>query len=206
MGRATRQTTDRATSGRRAALRTGPPGRGQRCTLDQLQRHRASGPSDQRTDDADTYQLTFWPRASGVYRLQPDSCNVRWDYAPGVRLGLLESTTHRWTGQLGPRLFRRILREKCRRAVGTHARIQQARFSLCHRRDGRAGNTILPTNLCIRRPDHLISDCWPARLLEQGQRRRTSCRDALRADSDTTGLIQPMPSERLQSWHYNTPN
>ena len=32
-----------------------------------------------------------------------------------------------------------------------------------------------------------------------------SCRDALRADSDTTGRIQPLPSEGRQSWHYDTP-
>jgi len=32
-----------------------------------------------------------------------------------------------------------------------------------------------------------------------------SCRDALLADSDTSGRIQPTPSERRQSWHYDTP-
>ena len=41
---------------------------GSRCrTPDQLQRHRAAGPSDQRTDDADTYQWTSRTRAPGVY-------------------------------------------------------------------------------------------------------------------------------------------
>ncbi len=40
----------RHASGRRTAI-CGPC-----CTPDQLQRHRAAGPSDQRTDDADTYQ------------------------------------------------------------------------------------------------------------------------------------------------------
>ena len=60
-------------SGRRAALRVGPPGRaarraaGPRSTQDQLQRHSAAGPSDQRTDDADTYQWTSRTRAPGVY-------------------------------------------------------------------------------------------------------------------------------------------
>ena len=33
---------------------------------------------------------------------------------------------------------------------------------------------------------------------------KTSCRDALRADSETSGWIQPTPSEGLQSWHYDT--
>ena len=68
-------------AGLRAALRTGPPGhatrraagqcyapgRGPRRTPDQLQRLRAAGPSDQRTDDADTYQWTSRTRAPGVY-------------------------------------------------------------------------------------------------------------------------------------------
>ena len=37
------------------------------------------------------------------WSLQPDSCTVRWDYARGSDSAMLESTTHRWTGQLGPR-------------------------------------------------------------------------------------------------------
>ena len=88
--------------GRRAMLRVGPPGRATRRAAgphhapDQLQRHRAAGPSDQRTDDANTYQWTstagFMYRTLGVLGLRS-----------GVGLGLLESTTHRWTGQLGPR-------------------------------------------------------------------------------------------------------
>jgi hypothetical protein len=45
-------------------------------------------------------------------------------------------------------VFHSILHKKNRRAVGTHygptlIRLGQARFSLCHRRDGRAGTTIL---------------------------------------------------------------
>jgi hypothetical protein len=32
-----------------------------------------------------------------------------------------------------------------------------------------------------------------------------SCRDAPRADSETSGRIQPTPSEGRQSWHYYTP-
>ena len=32
----------------------------------------------------------------------------------------------------------------------------------------------------------------------------TSSRDALRADSDTLGRLQPTPSEGLQRWHYDT--
>ena len=65
----------------RAVLRVGPPGRATRPaaephhapghaprrTQDQLQRLRAAGPSDQRTDDADTYQWTSRTRAPGVY-------------------------------------------------------------------------------------------------------------------------------------------
>ena len=43
------------------------PDYGPRCTPDQLQRLRAAGPSDQRTDDADTYQWTSRTRAPGVY-------------------------------------------------------------------------------------------------------------------------------------------
>ena len=43
------------------------PGRGPCRTPDQLQRHPAAGPSDQRTDDADTYQWTSRTRAPGVY-------------------------------------------------------------------------------------------------------------------------------------------
>ncbi len=81
-GRATRRAAGpRYASGRRAALHAGPPGRatrraaglryapdrGPRCTPDQLQRHRTAGPSDQRTEDADTYQWTSRPRAPGVY-------------------------------------------------------------------------------------------------------------------------------------------
>jgi hypothetical protein len=71
----------RYASGRRAALRVGPPSRATRraagpryasdrrprCTPDQLQRHCTAGPSDQRTEDADTYQWTSRPRAPGVY-------------------------------------------------------------------------------------------------------------------------------------------
>ena len=37
------------------------------------------------------------------WSLQPDSCTIRWDYARGSDSAMLESTTHRWTGQIGPR-------------------------------------------------------------------------------------------------------
>ncbi len=37
------------------------------------------------------------------------------------------------------------------------------------------------------------------------QKVKTSCRDALRADSDASGRIQPTSSEGRQSWHYDTP-
>jgi hypothetical protein len=45
---------------------------------------------------------------------------------------------------------------------------------------------------------------WPA-LTATTQEVYKSCRDALRADSDTIGRIQPMPSEGRQSWHYDIP-
>jgi hypothetical protein len=82
--------------------------------------------------------------------------------------------------------FRRILRKKYRRAVGTHygqTRIRQAEFSLCHRRDGRAGTTLLQlVSVSDDRTKALPSDYGPAGLLEQGQRRRIrrSRRTALR--------------------------
>jgi hypothetical protein len=71
-------------------------------------------------------------------------------------------------------MFRHILRKKYRRAVGTHywpTRIRQARFSLCHRRDGRAGTTILQlVSVPDFRTKALLSDYRPAALPEQGQR------------------------------------
>jgi hypothetical protein len=73
-------------------------------------------------------------------------------------------------------VFRSIPRKKYRRAVGTHygpTRTRQAGISLCHRRDGRAGTTILQL---VSAPDVrtrvLQSDYGPAGLPEQGQRRR----------------------------------
>ncbi len=73
-------------------------------------------------------------------------------------------------------LFRHILRKKYGRAVGTRygpTRIRQAGFSLCHRRNGRAGTTILQL---VSEPDvrtkALPSDYGPAGLPEQGQHRR----------------------------------
>ena len=70
-------------------------------------------------------------------------------------------------------VFRRILRKKYRRAVGTHygpTRIRQAGFSLCHRRDGRAGTTILqPVSASDDRTKALLSDYGPAGLLEHGK-------------------------------------
>ena len=56
--------------GPRCELDYGPryaSGRRPRHTQDQPQRHRAAGPLDQRTDDADTYQWTSRTRAPGVY-------------------------------------------------------------------------------------------------------------------------------------------
>ncbi len=83
------------------------------------------------------------------------------------------------------RVHRSILRKKYRRAVGTHygpTLIRQAGFSLCHRRDGRAGTTTLQL---VSAPDvrtkALPSDYGPAGLPEQGQRSsiRRSCRIVL---------------------------
>ncbi len=82
-------------------------------------------------------------------------------------------------------LFRRILRKEYRRTVGTHyglTRIHQAEFSLCYRRDGRAGTTILQlVSASYNRTKALPSDYGPAGLLEQGQRRsiRRSSRTVL---------------------------
>ncbi len=63
-------------------------------------------------------------------------------------------------------LFRRILRTKYRRAVGTHygpTRMHQAGFSPRHRRDGRAGTTILLlVSAFFDRTKALISDYGPA--------------------------------------------
>ncbi len=73
-------------------------------------------------------------------------------------------------------MSRRIVRKKHRRAVGTHyepTRIQQARFSLCHRRGGRTGTTILQlVSASDDRIKALLSDYGQAGLLEHGQRRR----------------------------------
>ncbi len=70
-----------------------------------------------------------------------------------------------------------ILRKEYRLAVGTHyglTRICQAGLSLCHRRGGRAGTTILQrVSASDDRTKALISDYGPAGLLEQWQRRRT---------------------------------
>ncbi len=86
-------------------------------------------------------------------------------------------------------VFRRILRKKYRRAVGTHywpTRIRRAGSSLCHRRDGRAGTTILQI---VSAPDvrtkALPTDYGPAGLPEQGQRRRI--RQSRRIFNETTG-------------------
>ncbi len=61
-------------------------------------------------------------------------------------------------------------------AIGTHygpTRIRQAEFSLCCRRDGRAGTTILQlVSASDDRTKALPSDYGPAGLLEQGQCRR----------------------------------
>ena len=103
-----RAVTVLAVPGRRAVLRVGLPGRatrraagplhargrGPRSTPDQLQCHRAAGPSDQRTDDADTYQWTSRTSAPGVYNL----IHVPYAGTTGSDSAMLESTTHRWTG------------------------------------------------------------------------------------------------------------
>jgi hypothetical protein len=50
-------------SGRRAVLPTRPPGREHLRTPDQLLRHREAGPSDQRTDYADTFSAAYDKRS-----------------------------------------------------------------------------------------------------------------------------------------------
>ena len=73
-------------------------------------------------------------------------------------------------------VFRLILRKEYRQAVGTHygqTRIRQSEFSLCHRRNSRAGTTILQlVSASDDRTKTLLSDYGPARLLEQRQRSR----------------------------------
>ncbi len=118
MGRATSRTTDRAksrttgratrraagprhASGRQTALRTGPPG----CTM-----RRAAGSAARRTNYSVTAPLdlrTTPIQTNGHRGPAPLECTAGFMYRTlglrlGVRLGLLESTTHRWTGQLGP--------------------------------------------------------------------------------------------------------
>jgi hypothetical protein len=120
-------------------------------------------------------------------------------------------------------LFRRILRKKYRRAVGTHygpTRTRQAGFSLCHRRDGRAGTTILQlVSASYDRTKALISDYGPAGLLEQGQRhrirrsRRTVLRDygpeeaasSRRRSVGTAGSFQGLQADREQRTPPTTP-
>ncbi len=102
-------------------------------------------------------------------------------------------------------LFRRILRKEYRRAVGTHygpTRIRQAEFSLCHRRDGRAGTTIPQlVSASYNRTKALPSDYGPAWLLEQGQRRRIrwSRRTVLRDYRPKTVLRDYRPKEAASS-------
>ncbi len=73
--------------------------------------------------------------------LLDDACGAK-----GV-LAEFRTTTSRAAPTSPPEgVIRHILRKKYGRAVGTHYgqnRIRQAGFSLCHRRDGRAGTTIL---------------------------------------------------------------
>jgi hypothetical protein len=113
-------------------------------------------------------------------------------------------------------VFSRRLRKKYRLAVGTHygqTRVRQAGFSLCHRRDGRAGTTILQlVSVSDDRTKALLSDYGPAGLLEQGQRRRIrrSSRTVLRDHGPkeaassrrravgTAGPFQGLPANREQ--------
>ncbi len=116
-------------------------------------------------------------------------------------------------------LFRLIPRKKNRRAVGTHygpTQIRQARFSLCHRRDGRAGTTII--QLVSTSDDStkaLLSDDGQAGLLEQGQRNSIcrSSRIVLRdyrqeeaASSRRRAVNSPGPFQGpLVDWEQRTP-
>ena len=77
-------------SGRRAALRVGPPGRAARWT-----NYSATAPLDLIHTNGHRGPAPLESTAGFMYRTL--------GLCSGVGLGLLESTTHRWTGQLGPR-------------------------------------------------------------------------------------------------------
>ncbi len=120
-------------------------------------------------------------------------------------------------------MFRRILRKKYRRAVGTHygpTRTRRAGFSLFHRRGGRAGTTILQMSPHPTTGPRHFSVTTPAGLLEQGQRRsirrsrRTVLRDygpeeaassRHRAVGSTTGPFQGPRADREQRTPPSTP-
>jgi hypothetical protein len=76
-------------SGRRAALRVGPPGRAARRT-----NYSATSPLDLIHTNGHRGPAPLESTAGFMYRTL--------GLCSGVGLGLLESTTHRWTGQLGP--------------------------------------------------------------------------------------------------------
>ncbi len=78
-------------------------------------------------------------------------------------------------------LLRRIRHKEYRRALGTHygqTRRHQAGYSPCHRRDGRAGITVICISAFSVGPKYHSSDDYGS------------------------GRLQPTPSEGRQSWHY----
>ncbi len=141
------------------------------------------------------------------------------------RWALLAAPKGEWpTSELRPVELPRLARPKrcfaayCARSMDEllgHYRqtwIRQAGFSLCHRRDGRAGTTILQlVSASYNRTKALPSDYGPARLLEQGQhrtirRRRTVLRDYVPEEAassrrravGTTGPFQGPRADREQ--------
>ena len=114
-GRATSRTTDRATRraagpryapGRRAALRVGPPGCAMHRTAGRAARrtnYSVTAPLDLRTKGRRTPIHTYGHRGPAPLESTAGFMYRTLGLRLGVGLGLLESTTHRWTGQLGPR-------------------------------------------------------------------------------------------------------
>jgi hypothetical protein len=92
--------------GRRAALRVGPPGCAMRWTAGRAARrtnYSVTAPLDLRTNGRRTPIHTNGHRGPAPLESTAGFMYRTLGLRLGVGLGLLESTTHRWTGQLGPR-------------------------------------------------------------------------------------------------------
>ena len=103
-------------SGRRAAPRAGPRATQHAGPTTAPPRRWTFGPTDgrRRCIPMDIEDPRPWS-------LQPDSCTVRWDCAQGSDSAMLESTTHRWTGQLGQRHLPAPVRTCSYTLLGTQA-------------------------------------------------------------------------------------